>query len=127
MKATLFLAAAFAAALGGAATAQDGPPESVRQIVVYGDDPCPQAEGEDIVICARKPESERFRIPEELRTDDSPEGESWASRAQAIEYVGRTGLNSCSTVGPGGFTGCWQEMVRQAREERRQNGDAPQP
>ena len=34
------------------------------------------------------------------------------SRARAIEYVGRTGIQSCSTVGPGGFTGCWEQMVR---------------
>ena len=31
---------------------------------------------------------------------------------RSLEYVGRTGIQSCSTVGPGGVSGCWNEMVR---------------
>ena len=52
--------------------------------------------------------------------EDDPASESWASRVESIEYVGDTGIQSCSTVGPAGFTGCWAQMVRQAREARRQ-------
>jgi hypothetical protein len=96
--------------------------DTVRRIVVYGDDPCPPSTDGEIVVCARLPETERYRIPEELREDaveDDPASESWASRAKSIEYVGDGGIQSCSAVGPSGFTGCWADMVRQAREERR--------
>ncbi len=96
--------------------------ERVRRVVVYGDDPCPPSTDGEIVVCARLPETERYRIPEELRdeaSEDDPASESWASRAESIEYVGDTGIQSCSAVGPSGFTGCWAEVVRQAREERR--------
>ncbi len=93
--------------------------ENVRQVVIYGRDRCPRGSGGEIVICARRPESERYRIPRALR-DRTPGrgGTSWAARARSLEYVGRTGIQSCSTVGPGGHTGCWEQMMRTAREER---------
>ena len=128
MKAALTLAALTAAsALAFPAVAQEQPPrERIARIVVYGNDPCPNIEGsDDIVICARRPETERYRIPPELRADDNdPESMSWAERAQSLEFVGRTGIQSCSTVGPGGFTGCWAEMKRAARNDRRIEGEA---
>ncbi|HEX8622017.1 MAG TPA: hypothetical protein VF718_08595, partial [Allosphingosinicella sp.] len=109
MKAALSLAALAAAAalLPAPGQAQS---ERIRRLVVYGKDPCPRAaSGEEIVICARRPETERYRIPRELRDtqpDDDPESASWAARAEALEYVGRGGIQSCSTVGPGGASGC---------------------
>jgi hypothetical protein len=41
------------------------------------------------------------------------------NRAQSIEYVGRSGTESCSPVGAGGFTGCFEQMARAAKEERK--------
>ncbi|MBC7985796.1 MAG: hypothetical protein H7X93_03875 [Sphingomonadaceae bacterium] len=88
-------------------------------LVIYGDDACPTSNGEEIVVCARLPEAERYRIPEQLRdTSDLSANESWRSRAQALEYVGRTGINSCTPVGPGGVSGCQAELMRAARAER---------
>ena len=70
-------------------------------------------------VCVRRDESERYRIPPELRdTRDLDANESWLSRTQSVEYVGRGGTMSCSPVGPGGFTGCTQELLRSARAER---------
>jgi len=120
------LAAATAAALVPApAAAQGVQQERIRRVIVYGRDPCPRAASPDeVVICARRPDTERYRIPEELRddADDDPESTSWAVRAEALEYVGRTGIQSCSTVGPGGVSGCWNELVRAWRRDR-QTGD----
>ena len=87
------------------ASAQD-PGEKVNQLIVYGDDPCPPSTGEEITVCARKDESERYRIPEILRGDpDNPKNEPWTERVQAYETVGATGIASCSPVGSGGATG----------------------
>ena len=130
MKAALSLAALAAASaaalLPAPASAQQ---EKVRRLVVYGSDPCPRAQnGDEIVVCARRPETERYRIPRELRdsaAEDDPEGTSWAARAESLEYVGRTGIQSCSTVGPGGVSGCWNEMVRAWRRDRRQGDGEP--
>jgi hypothetical protein len=127
MKAALpLLAAAVLAVAPAHSQGSTEPPERIVRVTVYGSDPCPRGSGEEIVVCARRPNSERYRIPEELRPGStSPENESWAERARSLEYVGRTGIQSCSTVGPGGFTGCWEQMMRLAREERRRAAAEP--
>ena len=123
--ALLAAGAALAAAAGANAQSQapaaaaDG--RRVSQLIVYGDDPCPASTADVIVVCARRGEDERFRIPEPLRGTGQRSAESWAANARSLETVGRTGIQSCSTVGPGGFTGCWNEMIRQSREDRRTN------
>ncbi len=116
-------------ALAGAAHAQgaspvgnDGPAdtEKVRQVFVYGDDPCPTGKGDEIVICGRLPDNDRYRIPKELRTDpNSPQVQAWANRARSFERVGAAGIDSCSPVGAGGFTGCFSQLARAAKEERK--------
>ena len=94
--------------------------EKVKQVIVYGDDPCPPSAGDEITVCARLPDKERYRIPQELRTDlNDPKNQSWVSRARSLETVGASGINSCSTVGSGGFTGCFAKLARQAKEERK--------
>lgn len=106
----------------GAMAQEAGPPavEKVKQVIVYGEDPCPASEGDEILVCARLPDNDRYRIPKELRTDpNDPKTQSWALRAQSIEYVGREGTQSCSPTGAGGFTGCFQQIAQQARAERR--------
>ena len=46
-----------------------------------------------------------------------------------LETVGATGTNTCSPVGPGGFTGCLTQVIQQARRESyeaTQQGTAPE-
>ena len=91
----------------------------VSEIIVYGTDPCPRSTDDEVVVCARKPETERYRIPERLRQGGSLQSrQSWAARAKTFETVGATGTNSCSPVGPGGFTGCVSQVIKQAFDER---------
>ena len=122
MKIPLIAAAAAAAMLGVPASAQVAAEPKVNQLIVYGDDVCPPSTDDEIIVCARKPEGDRYRIPENLRNDpNDPRSESWANRAIELSYVGRTGTESCSTVGAGGFTGCFNQILGQARAERRDN------
>ena len=108
--------AAGLAALPGTAAAQAG--NRVSEIIVYGNDPCPRSTDDEVVVCARKPETERYRIPERFRSSGPRQTrEAWANKARALETVGATGINSCSPVGPAGFTGCLSQVVRQARAE----------
>jgi hypothetical protein len=95
--------------------------DKVTTLVVYGDDPCPRSSDEEIVVCAREPESERYRIPKRLRRAKPDAAErSWGDRVQVLEMVGRQGTpNSCSPIGSNGQTGCMAQFMRQAREERR--------
>ena len=112
----------------GPALAQNS---KVSEIIVYGTDPCPRSTDDEIVVCARKPETERYRIPERLRQGGSLQSrQAWAARAKSFETVGRTGINSCSPVGPGGFTGCMEQLIGQTfndREEQVQSESAPRP
>ena len=93
----------------------------LNEIIVFGNDPCPRSTDDEVVVCKRVGEEERYRIPEIFRGENDPQALSWAARATQFEYVSDTGIQSCSTVGPGGFTGCWAEMMRIAQEERRAN------
>jgi hypothetical protein len=95
----------------------------VRQstLVVYGNDPCPTSGADnEVVVCARRPEEERYRIPRRVR-ERQPIETSWASRAEGLDEENRQMRpNSCSVVGSNGFTGCTSAMIRQWYAERRQ-------
>ena len=100
------------------AAAQQAPEPKVNQLIVFGDDACPQSTDDTITVCARKNEGERFRIPELLREHTSPQNEAWNNKVLAYETVGRTGTMSCSPVGAGGWTGCSGKLIDQAYAEK---------
>ncbi|HEX8624435.1 MAG TPA: hypothetical protein VF782_05080 [Allosphingosinicella sp.] len=121
MKALLLAAGALLAAAPAAAQAPSAarPEPKISTMIVYGNDPCPPSTDDTIIVCGREDEKERFRIPRALRGDpNDPKSQAWAARATALEYAGRSGIGSCSTVGPGGASGCFNQIVRQARAER---------
>lgn len=113
-----------AAGLPVVAQAQENPTEKINQLIVYGDDPCPASADGAITVCARKDESERFRIPKPLR--DNPNAavnQGWTQRVKAYETVGAAGVNSCSPVGAGGATGCMAQLINSAYAEKKQTSD----
>jgi len=98
--------------------------EPARQIhiTVYGEDSCPRpSDDEEIVVCARRPEEERYRVPPALRErTDQPSEISWQARNEALEEDARTMRpDSCSVVGSGGQGGCAAAFIRQWYNERR--------
>lgn len=115
LAALLSVAAAFPAA----ALASD-PPSRQSTLVVFGNDPCPSTGPDnEVVVCARRPEEERYRIPRRIR-ERQPTETSWASRVEGLEDESRQMRpNSCSVVGSNGFTGCTAQMIRQWYAERR--------
>ena len=95
--------------------------ERISTLVVYGDDPCPRSSTDEIVVCARQPESERYRIPPGLRSrkKDAAKDGSWAGTARVLEYVSRQGLpDSCSPIGSYGQTGCFRRFLEENRREQ---------
>lgn len=91
-----------------------------RALIVYGNDKCPEG-----TVCIRAPESERYRIPQSLRSGPlAPADQPWSRKAEAIRDVGAAGTGSCSNTGAGGWTGCWQKQMRAARAERKQQAEA---
>jgi hypothetical protein len=121
MQRLALLAAATAAiALSPApAAAQDAGSDKVNTIIIYGNDACPPSTGDEIVVCARMDESERYRIPEALRDSDSPANQSWAAKVRSYETVGNFGPLSCTPVGAGGELGCTAKEIEAAYAERK--------
>ncbi|MDZ3831228.1 MAG: hypothetical protein U0S50_05340 [Sphingopyxis sp.] len=100
------------------------PPQKTSILVTFGNEPCPEAEGEEIIVCAQQPESERYRVPKSLRGQEEEEapagGGSWASRVEGYDNIARaTRPDSCSPVGSYGFSGCAALALRQWFEARR--------
>lgn len=104
------------------------PPERITNLLVYGDDPCPQGEGDEIVVCARRPESERYRIPKKLREKPAVAGgPGWGSQVATMEETQRNaGPMGCSAIG-GMNTGCFGQMMARWFAERRMQESKGEP
>ncbi len=118
------LALLFLVMVAAPALAADSDTDTPRrvEITVYGSDPCPESRDGEIVVCAREPEEERYRIPKKLREKpvDEAETQTGTSRARSMDEAARSTMpNSCSPVGSGGQSGCTAEMMRAWREARR--------
>ncbi len=108
--------------------ANSGPGEVARQapingvLTLFGNQRCPtDSTGAEVVVCVRQGAAEQYRIPKALRNFQvTPENEAWASRVVANDSVASTGTGSCSTVGPGGSTGCFRQQARQQRAEKKE-------
>ena len=92
-------------------------------LIIYGSQKCPtDADGNEIVVCVKRPPGEQFRIPKELRElKVTPENESWAAKAAANDRVGQDGIGSCSNVGAGGATGCFVQAGRAYKKQKQEN------
>lgn len=105
------------------------PPQRIRQVNLTGNEACPKAAADEIVVCSRIDPNEQYRVPKALRTPPEvpAQNQSWVNRAATVDQVGRVagGLpNTCSPVGSGGQTGCaivagkaWAAEKRQAKIE----------
>lgn len=93
--------------------------EKMNMVIVYGEDPCPKSQGDEITVCARKDEGERFRIPPTLRDSSAPSNEAWTNRVTRYEMVGASGTSSCSPSGAGGWTGCSGQFINNAYAEKK--------
>jgi hypothetical protein len=121
LAAALLLAAVPAAAQDETHAPQGELAERTSTAIVYGDEACPKAEEDEIVICARRPEGDRYRIPKELRHKGDPLSEtSWGARNELLEEAARANLpGSCSVVGSYGQSGCQRQFVDQWYNARR--------
>ena len=88
----------------------------ISTLLVFGNDPCPRSTEDEVVVCARQPESERYRIPKQFRGKryNAARDGSWAGTAKVLEYVSTRGLpGSCSFNGTAGQTGCFRRFLEE--------------
>ena len=86
-----------------------------RLVTVFGTEACPKPSSPDeVVVCARLPESEIYRIPERLRQAQNRQSVFTSNRALLLgDSSGGAGgsIGSCSAVGAGGMIGCNRNQV----------------
>ncbi|WP_234033192.1 hypothetical protein [Erythrobacter rubeus] len=116
LLATGMSCAAMLAATPAAAQSEGG--DKVNMVIAYDESECPEAGEDEIVICEILVEAERYRIPSNLRQSSSPENTAWAKRVESIRYLGDFGEMSCDPAGAGGFTGCTQQFIDAAYQDR---------
>jgi hypothetical protein len=118
---TLALATALA---GGAmlaaspASAQDKGGDRVNMVIAYSEDECPDAQEGEIVVCEILVEADRYRIPRNLRSSDSPQNVARDRQIERIRYAGAFGIMSCDPAGAGGELGCTQQMIDAAYADK---------
>lgn len=104
-----------------------------RVIDVYGNERCPSSGGQQIVVCRRHPETERYRIPKDLR-DSEPEPQAAGGNPNALSAVNTTGgtgvqIQSCNAIGAGVNAGCTKSQLdnwkAQQRAQKKAEEDIP--
>lgn len=135
MRATIMLVLALS--LAGPALAQEPPRSTLkpppaadadtsqprqRLVTVFGTEECPKPTSPDeVVVCARLPDSEIYRIPEKLRSAENRVSPFQANRSLLLgDASGGAGgsIGSCSAVGAGGMIGCNQRQVDAWAQDR---------
>lgn len=102
--------------LGGLAMAAPAvAQQNDRTLIIYGNDKCPPGN-----ICVRGKESDRYRIPQTLRSETlAPSAQPWSARAASVADAGAaSGGGSCSAAGNGGFTGCLGKQIDAWKADR---------
>ena len=80
--------------------------------------PCSEpADSPEIVVCGRSDDAQ-YRLPTPDGFDPRGLVDSVSRERNRLMDVGASGIHSCSTVGPGGWTGCDLRRWRQAHEQR---------
>ena len=80
---------------------------------------CKTVDPKEIIVCGSRKRDERFRLPDQSNAPFDPSGDlkSVMNERVGMAAEGDSGTQSCSAVGPGGWTGC---MVKSWKVERDQ-------
>ena len=78
----------------------------------------PATDSDEVVVCGRRSEAERYRLP--IRPEGfDPKGtmQSVSRERHSLIQEGDDGIGSCSTSGPGGYTGCFHRSTKRRCEQ----------
>ncbi len=93
----------------------DGSQPRQRLVTVFGTEQCPKPSSPDeVVVCARLPEAEVYRIPKPLRQANNRVSPFQANRNLLLgDMAGGAGgaIGSCTTVGGSGAIGCTTRQI----------------
>lgn len=93
----------------------DGTQPRQRLVTVFGNEECPKPTSKDeVVVCARLPDSEIYRIPKQVRQAENRVSPLQANRNLLLgDASGGAGgaIGSCSVIGGAGEIGCTRRDI----------------
>ena len=91
--------------------------------IVAEDSACGASGAEDIVVCGRTARGAEYRLPPQDEGFD-PWGDVESVSRERHRLLGHLpgGIGSCSTVGPGGWTGCDIQVIKRAEQQGKRVG-----
>ncbi len=101
----------------------DGTRPRQRLVTVFGTEECPKpTSADEIVVCARLPDSEIYRIPKQLRAANNARVSPFQANRNLLlgDASGGAGgaIGSCSVIGGSGFVGCTRKDVDAWAQDR---------
>ena len=103
----------------GIAGAQPTPDAQTPRIV----EDCSTKEGAEIVVCGKRDPDAAYRLPPQQEGFD-PWGTVESVSRERNRLLGPlvAGSGTCTTVGPGGWTGCDVEVIKRAEQQGKRVG-----
>lgn len=82
--------------------------------------------GDDAVVCGRRGQRERYRMPDRDKGWDPDAGvESVMRERHRWAEGGEAGVDSCGPVGPAGHTGCFARSFNQRMQQTQWKSNIP--
>lgn len=103
-----------------------------KLVTVFGSEECPKPSSPDeVVVCARLPDSDIYRIPKRLRSATNDRLNPFQSNRSLLlgDASGSAGgsIGSCSVIGGGGSIGCTGKDIDAWAHDRTNRMGAEQP
>ena len=87
---------------------------------------CRAVDSDEIVVCANRDRSP-FRLPDTSNAPFDPFGDTKSVMNERVGWAaeGDFGTQSCSAVGPGGWTGCMVKGWKESRDQTQWGKNVP--
>ena len=104
--------------------APDLPTEASRE-VARGE--CKAVDKTEILVCGNRKRDERFRLLDRSNDPFDPFGDIKSVMNERVGWAaeGDVGTQSCSAVGPGGWTGCMVKGWKESRDQTQWKDNIP--
>ena len=104
--------------------APDLPTEASREVAI-GE--CKAVDPGEIIVCGSRKRDERYRLPDRSNVPFDPAGDMKSVMNERVGWAaeGDSGTQSCSAVGPGGWTGCMVKGWKQERDQTQWKKNIP--
>lgn len=88
---------------------------------------CKAANKNEIIVCGSRKRDERFRLPDTAKDPFDPFGDTKSVMNERVGWAaeGDVGTQSCSAVGPGGWTGCMVKGWKESRDQTQWKDNIP--